>query len=135
MSGLNQPLSFLLPYQSASVGDIFIAHSDITTDLDCGQMAWEHLFVANISTILPVIALTKTLVAEPQVSTPLIPNPTTGHDPEPVPFTSHLQNTRSVLMLSTYHFGFSSERFQHVSRKFLYGLPVSPHPSYTPSPS
>jgi hypothetical protein len=34
---------------------------------------------------------TDSLVAEPEVSTRLIPKPATGHDPEPVSTTSHLQ--------------------------------------------
>jgi hypothetical protein len=37
-------------------------------------------------------AVTDSLVAEPEGSTPLIPEPATGHDPEPVPSTSHLHS-------------------------------------------
>jgi hypothetical protein len=33
--------------------------------------------------------LTNSLVAEPEGSTPLIPEPATGHDPEPGPSTCH----------------------------------------------
>jgi hypothetical protein len=37
----------------------------------------------------PVLSyLTNSLVAEPEGSTPLIPNPAIGHDPEPVPSIS-----------------------------------------------
>jgi hypothetical protein len=32
------------------------------------------------------------MVAEPESSTPLVPKPATGHDPEPVPTTSHPHN-------------------------------------------
>jgi len=35
---------------------------------------------------------TSTVAAEPQGSTPLIPNPATAHVPEPVPSTFHPHN-------------------------------------------
>jgi len=35
------------------------------------------------------IVETNSLIAEHNGSTPLIPKPTTAHDPEPVPSTSH----------------------------------------------
>jgi hypothetical protein len=33
-----------------------------------------------------------TVVPEPESSKPLIPNPASGHDPEPVPSISHIYN-------------------------------------------
>jgi hypothetical protein len=39
------------------------------------------------------------MVAEPESSTPLIPKPATGHDPEPVPFTSHPHTLRPYVSL------------------------------------
>jgi hypothetical protein len=46
----------------------------------------------NQSQNLKIEQLTNTLAAAPEGSTPLIPKPAIGHDPEPVPSTSHPLN-------------------------------------------
>jgi hypothetical protein len=43
--------------------------------------------IANYDDLaITLITVTNSLVAEPDSSTPLIPKPAIGHDPEPVPF-------------------------------------------------
>jgi hypothetical protein len=44
----------------------------------------------EVKTIIDFKQLTNTMVVEPTLLTLVIPKPTTGHDPEPVPFISHV---------------------------------------------
>jgi hypothetical protein len=71
-------------------------------------------------------SLTNTVVAEPEVSTPPIPKPATGIDPEPIQI--HIQSSQHIspglfLILSSYFLpGLSSGSFRGFPTEFMYAF-------------